>query len=165
MKIQIYTDGSCLGNPGPGGWAALIRIPQEGSKLSTEHRIEGGVTHSTNNRMEMQAIVDALIFLEHYQIENLLENPEIEITSDSSLVINTMTKGWKRKKNHDIWENLDRLVKGKNITWHWVKGHAGHPENEDCDRRANAMAEEYSKKAQSLSPNEKRLPGEPPSLF
>jgi ribonuclease HI len=151
MKTKIYTDGSCLGNPGPGGWAALIR---EGAK---ETRIQGGEPYTTNNRMELGAVIHAL--------KKVPTATDIEVYSDSSWVINTMTKNWKRKKNLDLWEELMPLVQGKEISWNWVKGHAGHPENEDCDVRAFEQATLQKKAFLQSDSKDRRLPGSPPSLF
>jgi ribonuclease HI len=131
MKAEIYSDGSCLGNPGPGGWATLIRYK---NKI---YRIQGGEPETTNNRMEMLAALNGLRAV----FQNFDDVKEIEVYSDSSLLINTMSKGWKRKANLDLWEQfLPVLDKGAKISWHWVKGHAGHKENEDCDKRAMAEA-------------------------
>jgi ribonuclease HI len=135
MTIRIFTDGSCLGNPGPGAWAYLIRIDGK------EHRAEGGEPYTTNNRMELTAVIEALKWLtEHHPAET-----DMEIASDSSWVINTLTKNWKRKKNLDLWDTLAPYLFEKNITWKWVRGHNGHKENEDCDRRAQAEAQRQQK--------------------
>lgn len=135
MPVHIYTDGSCLGNPGPGGWAFLIHGP----KGVIRH--QGGETHTTNNRMELTAVIEALTTLsKHHPQEN-----DLKLFSDSSWVINTLTQNWKRKKNLDLWEKLIPLLVGKNIQWQWVRGHNGHPENEDCDRRAQKEAQKQLK--------------------
>ncbi len=155
MELEIYTDGSCLNNPGPGGWAALLRYNGE------DIRIQGGAPHTTNNRMELTAAIEAL----QYAQENMANASPIHIYSDSSWVVNTMTKNWKRKKNLDLWERLMPLVQEKEITWNWVKGHAGHPENEDCDQRALKKAEEFQAIADDMNPLDLTLPGDPPSLF
>jgi ribonuclease HI len=135
LHISIYTDGSCLGNPGPGGWAALIRLAQGTQKK--EKRIQGGAAHTTNNRMELQAVIEALRFLHEKKID--IDIP-VAVYSDSSWVINTLTQGWKRKANLDLWAELEPLIAHRSIEWHWVKGHAGHAENEDCDQRAQKEA-------------------------
>jgi len=124
--IHIYTDGSCLGNPGPGGWAYIIQ--------SDEQRTEGfgHCAETTNNRMEMTAAIEALKLLPPSQ--------SIVLHSDSQLLINTMTLGWKRKKNQDLWAELDQLAALHRITWQWVRGHNGHPENEACDSLAQRAA-------------------------
>jgi ribonuclease HI len=125
-NIQLYTDGSCIGNPGPGGWAFLMHVGKE------EIRNQGGEPHTTNNRMELLAVIKGLETIDR----KFPDAEQIDIYSDSSWVVKTMTDNWKRKKNLDLWEQLTPLLLGKNITWNWVKGHAGHKENEDCDVRA-----------------------------
>lgn len=154
MRIDIYTDGSCLGNPGPGGWAYSIEA------TPAIHKEAGGEPHTTNNRMELQAVIEALRACEHLQL-----NGPFVIHSDSSWVVKTMTDNWKRKKNLDLWEALMPLLPGKEIEWKWVRGHAGHPQNEDCDRRALKAAQEAAKLARTMDPKDLRLPDEVPSLF
>lgn len=147
VKIKIYTDGSCLGNPGPGGWAYLIRAEEMGAKIL---RGQGGEAHTTNNRMEMLAAIEALHEAEkRWPPDDFSGNvPQIELYSDSSLLINTMNLNWKRKKNVDLWEELAPLAASLRISWHWVRGHNGHLENEDCDKRAQIEA---AKQAKTLS--------------
>lgn len=125
--VQIYTDGSCLGNPGPGGWAYVIR---DGEMDIEAH---GSERMTTNNRMELMAAIQALTALS--------ASCEVVLHSDSQLLINTMTLGWKRKKNQDLWAELDRLCALHQITWQWVRGHNGHRENERCDRLAQRAAQ------------------------
>lgn len=150
--INVYTDGSCIGNPGPGGWAYLIE--RDGEVL----RGQGGHYHTTNNRMEMMAVIEALKFLG--DIPN-----KIIVHTDSSLIVNTMTKNWKKKKNVDLWEQIAELVVGKQVDWKWVKGHNGHPQNEDCDSRAFAESEKQVEIARGMDPADLRLDDEPLSLF
>ena len=141
MKIIMYTDGACSGNPGPGGWGAIL--------ISGKHRKElfGGEAETTNNRMEMMAVIKAL--------EALSRSCTIVITTDSQYVKNGMTQwlaGWKAKgwktanrkpvKNQDLWQQLDRLVAEHHVTWKWVKGHSGHDENERVDQLANRGIDE-----------------------
>ncbi|MEK9649113.1 MAG: ribonuclease HI [Gammaproteobacteria bacterium] len=128
-KVQIFTDGACRGNPGPGGWGAVMRY---GEKEKTLH---GGETSTTNNRMELTAVIKAL--------ECLKGNKwPIDITTDSKYVLQGITEwieGWKKRGwrnaskkpvlNADLWQRLDELVQPFDIKWHWVKGHSGHPEN------------------------------------
>jgi ribonuclease HI len=139
-QVTIYTDGACSGNPGPGGWGAVL--------VSGPHRKElhGGDRHTTNNRMELTAAIEAL--------RALRERSTVELYTDSTYVKKGITEwidswkrnGWKRRngkrwlpvKNDDLWKELDRLVAEHDITFHWVKGHAGHPENERCDELARA---------------------------
>ena len=136
MSIQIHTDGSALGNPGPGGWAA--RIHHDG-KIT---ELVGGEGHTTNNRMELLAVISALKHLEAQGITG-----PIEVYSDSSWVIKTMTDNWKRKKNLDLWMQMDALVPGKKISWNWVKGHADNAENNACDEAARGEAVRQSRHA------------------
>lgn len=139
MDIHIYTDGSCIGNPGSGGWAALIKITHNGKNAI--EKLQGGEKHTTNNRMELTAVIKAFEFLEnHEKLKNIINTCNFFVYSDSSWVIKTMTDGWKRKANLDLWLALEPLIAEKRIQWNWVKGHAGHKENEDCDLRANKEA-------------------------
>lgn len=124
--IKIYTDGACVGNPGPGGWAAIIVSDTDRKEL------KGKEERTTNNRMEVKAA-----------IEGLAQTPprsQVTIASDSQYLINTMTMNWKRKKNLDLWETLDKLVADRSVKWVWIRGHVGHPENERADRLANEAA-------------------------
>ncbi len=134
--IEIYTDGACKGNPGPGGWGALLRYRMQEKELS------GGEPATTNNRMELMAVIAAL--------EALKRRAKIAIYTDSKYVqqgISQWIHGWKQKnwitsaktpvKNVDLWQRLDRLANQHEIEWCWVKGHAGHPENERADALAN----------------------------
>lgn len=142
-KASIYTDGSCLGNPGPGGWGAVILI--DGSKQS----LSGGDYYTTNNRMEMSAVINALDSLPG-------DGFKIDLFSDSQYVINPFNKNWIRKwkrdgwtrggeelKNSDLWQILYQAASRHEITWHWVKGHAGNHFNELCDQMAVAKSKEY----------------------
>jgi ribonuclease HI len=136
-RVTIFTDGSCLGNPGPGGWAAILQYKQK------EKTLQGHSDMTTNNRMEMSAAIGALKHLKH--------KSQVDLYTDSQYlrqgVCDWMPK-WKvnqwrtaaRKpvKNKDLWEDLDVLSAQHDITWHWVKGHAGHPENERADLLARA---------------------------
>ena len=139
--IQIYTDGACRGNPGPGGWGALLKF---GSK---EKQLYGGESLTTNNRMELRAVIEAL---------SALKRPcNVSVTSDSTYVlkgINEWLPNWKKRgwltsgkkpvKNEDLWKSLDSLKSVHNIEWHWVKGHSGHFENELVDQLANKGIDE-----------------------
>lgn len=135
-RAHIYTDGSCHPNPGPGGWAALVRV--EGEK---ERAIYGGEPDTTNNRMEMTAVIEGLLALP--------DGCHVTVTLDSQYVKQGITewiKGWKRRKwktstgeavkNKDLWQELDREVGWHTVEWVWVKGHNGHPENERVDKLA-----------------------------
>lgn len=138
--IEIFTDGACKGNPGPGGWGALLRYGGH------EKRLYGGELETTNNRMELTAAIEAL--------KALKRSCKVELTTDSVYVkngINQWLKGWKAKgwktaakkpvKNKDLWQELDEQVSKHQINWHWVKGHSGHPENEIADELANLGVE------------------------
>lgn len=147
MPLHLYTDGSCIGNPGPGAWAFLLK-----SDGAEPIRGQDGALHTTNNRMELLAVIQGL-----RTAESLYPNEKtVTVYSDSSWVINTMKLGWKRKKNLDLWRELDPLARGKMIRWEWVKGHAGHPENEDCDGRAQTESRRQLKLLQKLSPAQRR---------
>ena len=124
--IEVYTDGACLGNPGPGGWAAII------ASDAGRQEIKGREEKTTSNRMEITAA-----------IKGLAQTPpgsEVRIESDSQYLVYTMTKNWKRKANHDLWGELDMLVAERNVDWIWIRGHVGHPENERANMLANEMA-------------------------
>lgn len=135
-KVLIYTDGACRGNPGPGGWGALLRY------AAHEKMLSGAELDTTNNRMELTAAIRAL--------EALRQSCEIELYTDSQYLRKGMTEWmpkWKKSnwktankkpvKNIDLWHQLDQHVIKHQITWHWVKGHSGHPENELADELAN----------------------------
>tara|TARA_B110000263_G_scaffold236942_1_gene236733 strand:- start:963 stop:1361 length:399 start_codon:yes stop_codon:yes gene_type:complete len=122
ILIEIYTDGACLNNPGPGGWGVIIL--ENGIKTT----IGGNEKQTTNNRMEITAVIEGL--------KKISKKTTIKIFSDSTYVINTMTKNWKRNKNKDLWNILDNEVLDKDIVWEWVKGHAGNQFNEEADNIA-----------------------------
>lgn len=130
VPIQIFTDGSSLGNPGPGGFCAIIKTKNKSGK---EFIVKGGEARTTNNRMEMMAIIRAL-----EEIHKKFPKEKVcEVFSDSNLIISTITKGWKRKKNQDLWVQLDTAAeKFEEIGWHWVRGHSNHPENTRADKIA-----------------------------
>ena len=141
-ELFAYTDGACSGNPGPGGWGALL-VAREGDAVGKERALSGGEAETTNNRMELLAAIAAL---------EALERPsKITIVTDSAYVKNGLTgwiTGWKRNgwktaakkpvKNEDLWRRLDEAAARHDVTWEWVKGHAGHPENERADELARA---------------------------
>tara|TARA_Y100000748_G_scaffold297369_1_gene291285 strand:- start:565 stop:1443 length:879 start_codon:yes stop_codon:yes gene_type:complete len=127
--IKIYTDGSCLGNPGPGGWGAVIIYPD-----GNEKELSGADLDTTNNRMELQSVIEALDYLESGSM--------VELYSDSLYVLNTITKGWKKKANIDLWDKLEsKIQKHSNISWYWVKGHSGDFYNEKVNDLAQGKAE------------------------
>lgn len=121
--IYLYTDGAASGNPGPGGYGVVLKCGPRYKELS------GGFALTTNNRMELLAVIMGLQ-------EIRWDGAEVHVYSDSTYVVNTVTKNWKRKKNLDLWERFDALAGRFMIEFNWIKGHAGHPENERCDRLA-----------------------------
>jgi len=129
--VVLYTDGACLGNPGPGGWGAVVF---DGGEKKLLH---GAENNTTNNRMEITAVIEALKILPI--------GIDVKIYSDSTYVINTMTKNWKRKKNQDLWTLLDNEAALRNIQWEWVKGHSGDEFNEEADRLAYREASKVAK--------------------
>lgn len=140
-EVELFTDGACRGNPGPGGWGAILRYK------GREKEMSGGEAVTTNNRMELLAAISGL--------EALTEPCRVTLTSDSSYLVNSVTQGWvyawhakgwkksdgKPALNPDLWERLLPLLEKHTVTFVWVKGHAGHPENERCDALATAQAD------------------------
>lgn len=136
MNIEIYTDGSSLGNPGPGGFGAIIKVGKE------TIIVKGGEALTTNNRMEMSAVIAGL----YYVHKNFPTVTTCKVFSDSSLVIETLKKGWKRKKNLDLWKKMDAIVeKFNSISWNWVRGHNGHRENTQADLVAVSEAKKQQR--------------------
>jgi ribonuclease HI len=135
-KVVIHSDGGCHGNPGPGGWAAILEYGQHKRELS------GGVPATTNNRMELQAAIEALSALkEPCEIEFFTDSEYVR-NGVSSWLLNWKRNGWRTKskkpvKNEDLWRALDLSLASHKIEWHWLKGHAGHVGNERCDQLAN----------------------------
>ena len=137
--IEIYTDGACSVNPGIGGWGAVL-IYESG----VEKEIYGSEIETTNNRMEITAVIKSL--------EELGDEQDIKIYSDSTYVINTITKNWKRNANNDLWDTLDKLLSDKKVVWQWVKGHSGNKYNEIADKLAvNAINELKKNNSSELS--------------
>lgn len=143
--ITIYTDGACSGNPGPGGWGAILKY----NDLQKE--LNGGAADTTNNRMELMAAISAL--------QSLKEPCQVDLFTDSVYVRDGISKwieGWKRNgwrtaakapvKNAELWQELDAARKNHKVTWHWVKGHAGHPENERADELAREGMAPFKKR-------------------
>ncbi|MBN8482280.1 MAG: ribonuclease HI [Xanthomonadales bacterium] len=139
-RVEVFTDGACLGNPGPGGWAALLRHGRN------ERELSGAEAHTTNNRMELMAAIAGL--------EALQRRCEVVLTTDSQYVMRGVeewmprwiAKGWRTAagdpvKNRDLWERLAQAVAAHAVRWSWVRGHAGHVENERVDALARAAAE------------------------
>ena len=141
--VHLFTAGACSGNPGPGGWGAILRYN------GAEKELSGGEQHTTNNRMEMCAVL--------YALQALKEPCEVILTSDSKYVTDSITKGWvyswqkkgwkksdgKPALNADLWEQILPLLKKHSVTFNWIKGHAGHPENERCDAMAVAESQKF----------------------
>jgi ribonuclease HI len=123
----VYADGSCLGNPGPGGWAAVIVKPG-----GVSNTVFGGDPATTNNRMELTAAIEGLRIIPN--------GMRVVLRTDSQYVVKTMTLGWKRKLNVDLWEKLDHEVEQRQVRFEWVEGHAGDPLNEEADRYARNAA-------------------------
>lgn len=155
MQVKIFCDGACLGNPGPGGYAAITRIEPPAAGAQKEIVIKGGEAHTTNNRMEMRGFIEA--FRKFLSLGSLRsEAKTVAVFSDSSLLVKTMNHSWKKKENLDLWNELLLLVqkfeeKGGKVSWHWVKGHAGHPENTRCDKLANGEAKKFKYKARGAT--------------
>ena len=135
-KIFLYTDGASSGNPGPGGWGAVLKCGSLCKELS------GGFSLTTNNRMELYAVIMGLEAIKW-------EDAQVEVYSDSSYVVNAVNEGWldkwlatgfRKKKNSDLWMRFLEVYRRHTVTFHWIKGHAGHPWNERCDALATAAA-------------------------
>lgn len=144
-KVEIFTDGACRGNPGPGGWGAILRYNGH------EKELYGGAANTTNNRMELTAAIEAL--------ESLNRDCTVSLTTDSEYLRKGITewleqwkkRGWRtasRKpvKNVDLWQRLEVAIENHKVEWHWVKGHSGHDENERADQLANRGIDELSRK-------------------
>lgn len=143
-KVEIFTDGACSGNPGPGGWGAILRFN------GFEKELSGGEANTTNNRMELSAVI--------YALTQLKEPCSVELYSDSQYVCNALKLGWAKKwkangwmrnkkdpaLNPELWDKLLKLCEIHKVNVNWVKGHAGHPENERCDRLAVAAAQQFA---------------------
>lgn len=146
--VELYTDGACSGNPGPGGWAYILRHPATGKETEGS----GGEAQTTNNRMELRAVIEGL---------TLLKKPSlVDLTSDSQYVLKGLkewmkswkARGWKTAdkkpvKNQDLWEQLDALQSLHTLRFHWIRGHNEHPENERCDQLAVAAIEQFRKRS------------------
>ncbi len=142
-QVELFTDGACRGNPGPGGWGALLRLG------GTEKELFGGETETTNNRMELMAAIRGL--------ESLKRPCRVRLTTDSQYVMKGITEwmdNWKRRgwktaakkpvKNVDLWQRLDKALAPHEVEWHWVRGHTGHAENERADALANRGIDELT---------------------
>jgi ribonuclease HI len=162
-KVTIFTDGACSGNPGPGGWGAIL--------MSGPHRKEmsGGEANTTNNRMELMAAIASL--------EALKQRSDVVLTTDSAYVKDGISKwifGWKKKgwvtadkkpvKNAELWQRLDAARLKHHVEWHWIKGHAGHTENERADALARAGMEPYKNAGRTLGKDSGRDAGHTPAV-
>jgi ribonuclease HI len=150
LELKAFTDGACSGNPGPGGWGVVLQAINAG-EIVKERELSGGAGETTNNQMELMAAISAL--------ETLERASSITVVTDSSYVkdgVSAWIHGWKRNgwktaakkpvKNVELWQRLDAAQARHNVTWEWVKGHAGHPENERADALARAGMEPYKPK-------------------
>ncbi len=145
-EVRIYSDGACSGNPGPGGWGAILQCDSP----KAEKELSGAEADTTNNRMELLGVISAL--------ELLKEPCKVQVITDSSYVCDAFRKNWisgwiqrgwktagkKPVKNRDLWERMLKAINGHEVSWNWVRGHAGHPENERCDALAVAAREDIA---------------------
>lgn len=143
MTIEIFTDGACKGNPGPGGWGAILRCNGQ------EKNLKGAEPHTTNNRMELMAAIQGLAALTRPSTVDLYTDSQYLRQGMMSWMAQWKKNGWRNSKrepvkNADLWQQLDALAQQHKITWHWVKGHSGHPENERADALANEAIEELA---------------------
>lgn len=142
--VHLFTDGACSGNPGPGGWAFILRHPGSGKEIERS----GGEPETTNNRMELRAVIEGMMAL--------TKPSTVDLTSDSRYVLdglNEWMKAWKARgwrtadkkpvKNQDLWVRLDELAAAHEVRFHWIRGHSEHPENERCDALAAAQARKF----------------------
>ena len=141
MRFNIYTDGACRGNPGPGGWGVLMRFGDN------EKELWGGEHNTTNNRMELTAAIEGLKALKRGSLVTLTTDSQYVRNGITQWITNWKIKGWRtankqQVKNQDLWQQLDELSQYHDITWHWVKGHSGHRENDLADVLANRGIDE-----------------------
>ena len=140
--VDIYTDGACRGNPGPGGWGALLIMG------TVERELSGAEGATTNNRMELLAVINALRALKRRVNARIYTDSQYVRLGITEWLVNWKRRGWKTAdkkpvKNQDLWEQLDTLASEHDLEWHWVKGHSGVPGNERCDALANAAIDAY----------------------
>jgi len=145
-RIKIYTDGACSGNPGPGGWGAILMFGHHRREIS------GGEPHTTNNRMEMRAAIESLAAIKQPSSVDLYTDSKYVMDGITRWIENWKARGWrtaakKPVKNVDLWQELDEIITIHHVTWHWVKGHSGHVENE----RADALARDAIPTASAIN--------------
>ncbi|MFP6884399.1 MAG: ribonuclease HI [Roseibacillus sp.] len=164
-EVEIFSDGACRGNPGPGGYGVVLKFGAHRGELSR------GFARTTNNRMELLGAIAGLEELKHSCL--------VTLCSDSRYLVNAMTRGWLKKwkalgwrrgpgqrlRNEDLWKRLDAACEGHEVNWQWVKGHAGHAENERCDVLAVQATEQSELPADEGYLDEEQLSGEDPGLF
>ena len=143
QSIFLYTDGACSGNPGPGGWACLLKYKEIVKEIS------GGASNTTNNQMELTAVIEGLSLLKKACVVELYTDSKYVLEGATKWLTSWIQKDWKKadKKpvlNRDLWEKLIPLLKKHTIKWHWIKGHAGHPENERVDFMACQMRDTFA---------------------
>ncbi|MEM8835652.1 MAG: ribonuclease HI [Planctomycetota bacterium] len=136
-EVELYTDGACSGNPGPGGWAYILKHPQSG----TEREAAGAELDTTNNRMELIAVIEGLRGIKRASSVDIYSDSRYVLDGLESWLENWKRRGWKTAskqpvKNRDLWEALDELRSTHDLRFHWIKGHSEHPENERCDAMA-----------------------------
>ncbi len=132
-NVLIYADGGCIGNPGPGGWGVVFASTDG----AVQSQLSGSESKTTNNRMELTAAIEGL--------KRTAPGAHVTLRSDSQYLINTMTRGWKRKANHDLWRILDSLANERHVTFEWVRGHAGDQLNGLADELANSAARQAAR--------------------
>ena len=142
QSVELYTDGACSGNPGPGGWAYILRHPASG----TEKEISGAQSNTTNNQMELMAVIQGLAALKRRCSVKLFTDSSYVGKGITEWMVNWKKNNWRRReksrwvpvKNVELWQKLDELVERHEVEYHWIAGHSGHPENERCDELAVA---------------------------
>ncbi|WP_456416432.1 ribonuclease HI [Thiolapillus sp.] len=142
-EVKLYTDGACRGNPGPGGWGVLLRYGE------AEKELWGGEKATTNNRMELQAVIEGLSALTRPSSVTIITDSQYVKNGMMQWIHNWKRNGWKTAakkpvKNADLWQQLDTLVQRHDVRWEWVRGHSGHPENERADELANQGIEDLA---------------------
>ena len=137
-RVLLYADGACSGNPGVGGWGAVLKFAD-----GSQHQLSGGHPDTTNNRMELLGVINALQYLSYPH--------KVDVCTDSQYVVKTMTEGWQRKKNQDLWRVMDELAAYHNLTFHWVRGHSGNVFNELCDVMAKDEIRRLCRSSRALA--------------